>query len=174
MNTDWQFILNFVFGGGILLAIIAAIFNAGKLFSRFNSMGDDIERVERDIKYIKSLVLTIKTALIQADIIKNALFSTSSPKHLTELGNKILTESGFKQVLDNNKTRFFQVVKAKKSNLKYDIENTFIDYMFSLRKDPLVDQLKEYIFEQGIDLSDALTAAALYLRDLYFTENNLK
>jgi hypothetical protein len=172
-SIDWQFWLNWFFGGGIVISILYIVYQAGCVMTRFKAVEDNLKVVKNDTSSIRDLVITIKTALLQKGTLKEAVFSSASPKRITEAGLEMLSKSGFKTTLDTSNEELFKKAFKEAPKSKFDVEEMLINYMLSLRDDSLVEGLKKYIFETGTDITDALIASSLYLRDIYLKKTNL-
>lgn len=102
------------------------------------------------------------------EIISANSFTTHSPKKLNDIGEKILTESSIKQIIDNNKKVFFGDLDALKLKTALDVEEKAFYAIDKRKEDTLFNPLKTYIYNNpGTDVYTCLFVGSLYLRDLY-------
>jgi hypothetical protein len=165
--------LSFFIGSGVLIYVFRLIFSSGKYCKT-------IEALEKEgsesSKKLDSLILSFNRLISKLENIKNIsglgdiYFKTASPNTLTEIGVKMLNDSGLRNFIDTNKTELIKKAKEHKSPTNYDIEQISRDIMLSLRDDPRINTTKEYAFQNGKDLTLMLMASGLYLRDLVISE----
>ncbi len=86
---------------------------------------------------------------------KDKVAPSGSPRQLNELGNKILNESGIKEIVENNKDKLLTAVKAIKPTNAYDAEEAALKVVSELPKlcPDVIPKLKDGAFKvgQGID-----------------------
>jgi len=102
---------------------------------------------------------------------------SESPLSPSEYGLQLFTESGLKEILENKQTILFGKLKTKLSHLKvvtsYDVQEQSIDlFTKDLLHDPLLAEVKTYVFHKGIDIIAILRVASFILRDKYLKEHS--
>jgi len=98
-----------------------------------------------------------------------------SPLHVTEYGDDLLKESGFYDVLKDNRGELVQLVKDKKPTTNYDIQKDSIEVIEDILASDhdMTVTLKEYAFSKGVDLTVLALPAGIALRDEVMKEVKL-
>ncbi|MFZ3057945.1 MAG: hypothetical protein WA092_02770 [Minisyncoccales bacterium] len=99
---------------------------------------------------------------------------TLSPISLTEKGTRVLEESGLKKYIDENKESLINDCKDNHSiKSKYDIQSAAFKYFDKLVFNEDFDkQIKDYAFNNGLNIDVIRRAAGIYFRDICL--NHLK
>ena len=134
----------------------------------------DFDDLKKDIKSIDRRVGRIEGKLGLGPI------AGDSPLHLTEIGKKILNESGIKKLVDKKKEELLNELKKKNFTHPYDIQEWCFKKFDELSEKPELQELfKDYAFKKGYSVSEIFEIGAIYFRDialkeLGFSLNNLK
>ncbi|MBI3088210.1 MAG: hypothetical protein HYY91_04925 [Candidatus Omnitrophica bacterium] len=158
---------------GVLGGIILVIFRLGKISERFTTLERTVTGSESEIKSVRDMVIKITSALVANKTIEQGFITTHSPTVLTEIGVRMLQESGFMDVFRLQGQKILDAVEAKSPKLKYDAEEISIDVLLSMRDDPIMEPLKSYAFQHGLNLTEMLIAAGIYVRDRVIEELHL-
>lgn len=96
------------------------------------------------------------------------LFQTKSPISLTDTGNKYLKESGFKDFIDsNNELLSAACSKDRKMKTPYDVQESVFDFFANYDfPTEILDKIKTYAFNQGINVDVMRRVGAIYFRDI--------
>jgi hypothetical protein len=144
--------------------------NTRELIARIDErtilMQADINNLKVDLKDVRR---TVDDMAPKLDILwKDKLASAHSRRELNAYGEKVLEESGIKEIINERKTELFDLVKAKGSKNIYDAEQDILSVVRQLpRRYPnIVDALKTGAFNTGADMDTVLFAGGIYLRDL--------
>lgn len=89
----------------------------------------------------------------------------NSPISLNERGTKLLNESTANEFVDKNLQELVEKIRIAGAANAYDIQETAKTVVQSYRNDIRFLPLKNFAFEQGIDLNIIEVATAIYLRD---------
>lgn len=166
--------LSFFIGSGVLIFVARLIFTSGKYCKTIDALEKENTEINRKID---TLILSFNRLISKLEGVKNLsglddiYFKTSSPKNLTEVGIKMLNESGLKDFIDANKDELIKKVESNKPQTNYDIEQSAINAMLPLAGDTRLNKIKEYVFQNGKDLTMMLIASGIYLRDLIISKN---
>lgn len=144
-------------------AILAACIYIGRKLEVLDSVRDRLENIyERFIK-VEERVNTLW---------KDEVAPAHSPRQLNDLGKKILSESGIKEIIESKKSELLAQVKALKPTNAYDAEQATLNVVSEIGKhcpDVLL-KLKDGAFRVGQGTETVLLVGGFYLRDLIFPE----
>ena len=98
---------------------------------------------------------------------------TESPLSPTDYGLQIYAESGLKKIVQENTEMLLKMLEKKLTSLKiitsYDVQEKSIElFVVDLANNPLISNVKEYAFSNGLRTEIILRVGALILRDDYF------
>ena len=144
--------------------------NTRELIARIDErtmlMQGDIKNLKVDLKDVRGKVDDMSPKL---DILwKDKLASAHSRRRLNAYGEKVLKESGVKEIIDEKKKELFILIKARGAKNIYDAEQDILSVVKQLpeRYPDIVDKLKTGAFNTGADLDIVLFTGGIYLRDL--------
>lgn len=171
-------------GVTLLGTILTGAFVAGGLFNRINQqekstgeVKDDMKDIKKDIKSdMKDLSSKIDTlsgqmALIVRSDVANNLSVSNSPRKLSSLGEKVLIDSGIKDVLDIKIDQIIELTRQKKPENSYQAQEAIIDVVQSLATDDdIKDAVEEGAFQSGHTPFEVLFVGALDIRDKVMKE----
>jgi hypothetical protein len=177
INISWEYFF------GIMGALLVIAWHSGSKFSKIetstNWIKEKINNLENRFGILESQFHDLKnqfgnlkenvnsyTEEIKLDLNKDA-FDSHSPISLTDKGQKLLADSGMKKYIDNNRDVFLANCEDKTTTNSYEIQehifSLFSKYTFPPEID---DMLKEYAFNQGVDMSVIRRIGAIYFRDI--------
>lgn len=173
---DWTSILT-----SIITSVVATALTAWGIFAFkigiYKEKFDNLEKAKLPEK-----VNAHETKLAVLDEFKNnttktldrTLFKAKSPLSLTDEGQKLLNDSGFKNIFENVKDelikRFFEEINPK---TQYDTQEKARQWMDDLSREdykPFVP-IKSYAFKTGSDYAQILRAGSILLRDYYLEKH---
>ena len=151
----------------LLLAVIAALIGAIGYFVK--KILDSTAKMQSELKPLTPAIIEIQGKFTQAghQLLFPLTVAPGSPLHVTEYGDKLLRESGFYEVLKKNHGHLVTLVKDLKPKTNYDIQQDATEVVKSLLEsdDEMALCLKEYAFNNWIDLSVLVAPAGIVLRD---------
>ena len=170
-NFDGLFsLLNLVFGavGGIAVVLI--------VFAKYQQKVDDLKEDMKDsvkkIEVLRSDVDTLKEFRVNAQkFIDKNLYSAKSPLQLSEIGKKMVEESGFSQIFSQCKDDLALLLEKKDPKTQYDVQEKARSLMDELGEYPAFQPIKTYAFKSGNDFLQILRAGSILLRDYYFVRH---
>lgn len=125
----------------------------------------DFDDVKRDVKSIDRRVGRIEGKLGLAPI------AGGSPLRLTEIGQKILTESGIKQFVEDRKEEILNQLKKENYTKAYDVQEWCFKIFDELSNKPeLQEAFKDYVFRTGYSFNEIFRVGAIYFRDIALKE----
>lgn len=141
-----------------------------------NPIKKDMSDVNKDLTTINNATCEIQSHIADAGvkILHSLTMKPGSPWVLTEYGEKLVKESGFPQVFEENRDRVIDAVKARHPQTNYDIQEYSKDVLLEdLIDDPIMKPIKDYAYQKSIDVKLILEPAALVIRDEVIKELNL-
>lgn len=147
----------------------------GMWLGKYKGKVDSLASLSKEVKDH-----TIKLAVFDefknnaTKILDKYLFESKSPLSLTEVGKKLLNDSGFIEAFDKVKDeliiRFFDEINPK---TKYDTQERARQWMDDLSRadyQPFLP-IKSYAFKSGSDYAQILRAGSIMLRDYYLEKH---
>lgn len=164
------------FGIGSILITIGIAW--GKLQVSLKQVQKTLEtEIKPELKELRTNLIDLRERYIVAeervDILwKNRLGIAHSPRQLNAQGNKILENSGIKEIIDNKKDYLLALVKQENPATPYDAEKITEKIVMKLLTyfPSLETELKNGAFGVGADISEVLYVGSLYLRDEIFPD----
>lgn len=147
---------------GIPSIIICLIFIGGKLhlLSQLNST---MEKVKCNIKVIADALIVGKF-----EGFDHGLLQAYSPIKITERGDKLLNEIGFKKVFEEHSQDFVKCIDNENPKTDYDIEKSAIKSVFYLFDKPYFNSMKDYLYQHPDNPKDGIIMlAGIHVRDKY-------
>jgi hypothetical protein len=123
----------------------------------FNSMAHAITEIQSILKS-KFNELIINHSMVERG---------SSPLKPTSYGVKLIKDSGLEKILDEQKDFLCTRLKAKldKDYTEYDIQENARNLLVELKNDPMMNPVKDYVYNNPIDIKIILQTGGLWLRD---------
>ena len=151
INISWEY-----FFGIVGLLIIGAWYANG----RFST-------IETSLKWLKDNLDRIETRITNIEG-KNVAYNSLSPLSLTEVGEKIINESGLKSFIDSNKEMLIKHCgDGQVFSTAYDIQNTAFECMDNYKFDDQTEKrMKETAYNNGISIDVVRRVAGIYFRDI--------
>lgn len=150
-----------------LLSIIVALLGICGYFLK--KIMDDTTKLKNEVKPIAPAIVEIQGKFTQAghSILFPLTVAPGSPLHVTEYGNTLLKESGFYDVLKDNHEELVAMVKERHPKTNYDIQQRSIEVVEDMLEsdDEMAFCLKEYAFNNGVNLDIIAFPAGIALRD---------
>lgn len=90
-----------------------------------------------------------------------------SPLQPTEYGADLIKQSGLEKVLTKNKDTLLEKLKngLPTDYTEYDVQEQARETLLELKHDALIRPLKEFAYNEGIDIETILRTGGLWLRD---------
>jgi len=128
-----------------------------------DQMGPDLKEIREKFSGLETKVNTL-----WADKYATA----HSPRRLNERGKEILIKSGIKELVETNRSRLLEMVRAKNPTNAYDAEQAIMTVMADFPKQfpDTVVHLKDGAFRSGVTIDTLLYVGGLHLRDEIFPD----
>ena len=166
-NNAWVQYANVFIPLGV--SVIAAIGTFLVYKSKVDRVEKDLKEVEIEIKGIRDKVVACETSLKE----REPLTRKKSPVTLTDRGNKILAESGGKKFVDDNYAELKKNVEDINPQTSYDIQEISHTIIERLKDDARINGIKDYLFKEGMQLSEIVDVLGIYLRDKILEERGI-
>lgn len=110
----------------------------------------------------------LDTRLTNIEGKSSGLIISKSPVGLTENGNKVLVDSGLKEYIDNKKEELLNACSIDhKFGTAYDVQVATFSYFEKIAFDlDFENKLKNYSFENGLDIDVLRRIGGIYFRDI--------
>lgn len=153
INIGWEYFL------GIIAALIGVAWYSNGRFTK-----------------LETIVELIQKALnIGFDNEKVKAFGQHSPVNLTEVGKKLLNESGIKDYLDSTKDEYLSLCKSKKETNPYEVQSYIFELFDKMIFPADIDEkIKKYAFDKGISVDILRRIGAIYFRDICLADFGMK
>jgi hypothetical protein len=158
-----------------VLGVIVLLFGIGVAWGNLKTLVSNIkntldDEIKPDLKDLRERFGIVEDRV--STLWKDKIAPASSPRQLNTRGEHILSESGIKDIVDENKEKLLGLVKKQGVKNPYDAENAIIAIMTELPKHcpEIVDKLKEGAFQTGTDIGSILFVGSVYLRNLIFKD----
>lgn len=130
---------------------------------------DGIEPIKKLLTKCCNSIIEIQTIFKQAGIdLDHKLTEVStSPLKPTLYGVKLIKESGLEKILDDNKQFLMDEVKKllTKDYTEYDVQEMSRKALLTLKSNPILNPVKEYAFNNGMNIDTVLNTGGLWLKD---------
>lgn len=143
----------------------------GRKLEKLETIEKDLkENINPDLKSIRERFGVVEDRV--ETLWKDKLAPAHSPRQLNDNGNRILNESGIKDIVDEKKDILIDLVKAKGAKNAYDSEKAIEETMFELplHCPDITDKLKNGAFKMGADINALLFVGSIYLRNQIFSD----
>jgi hypothetical protein len=167
---------------GVIVAIVVPSFTLlVSAISAYLRLGVVEKSIDDDIKPdIKSLRAKVDKAsadlggridkvhsiLLSLKLDQSGAVAGDSPRVLTKKGERILNESGIKDIVEDKLTEIIAAVKDGHPENEYRAEQHIIEYVRKLAKDTsLKEQIEKGAFNSGTTVDVVLFVGAIYIRD---------
>lgn len=158
--------------GGIvisaLISFLVASSKIGEYKNKVNTCVTDISDLQKEIKEIRDKVISCETTLF-----KEPLLTRKSPVNLSERGEKVLIDSKGKYFVDNNYSELKKSVEERTPQTSYDIQEVSRTVIEGLRNDPRINDIKDYLFKEGMRLEEIIDVLGIYLRNKILKEKGI-
>lgn len=149
----------------VLLFFVGKIFKLGEMKEKIYQSAANISNLDKDVKKLLSHMDIVKTHLVTNSGLAANLFSSSSPLKLLEKGTRLLEDSGFKEVYENNKEMFISEIRQHGVKTLVDVDEASFKVLdkFSTKSD--VIDFRNVAFKNGVSREVLLKVLSVYLRE---------
>ena len=170
--TNWLVIGSI--SASIIGALILLIFRSGKVVGNIENVNIDLKDIRDKVGKIPTLQSDVSSVQGQISTMKDKvdtlwiqrLSVSRSPMQLNSVGDKILNDSGIKQIIDDRFKIIVESVGEMKPTNAFEVQEYTREVVERYRDDQsLKDMLETGAFKAGSDVITVLFVGALYIRD---------
>ena len=157
-------------GANVLFWVIVYAVSIGRQQEKIANNTKAISAIEQAITAISSN--SERISKLEGILEARQMIKKQSPWVLTEAGQKLLSESGAEDYLQNNKKSLFQHFETP-IETKFDIQNEareIITAEIGKKNIDALKQIKNYAYEQGKGFEDLVDVMSVTLRDMFISE----
>lgn len=151
---------------GIIGTLIIIVWYAA---SKFGKLEDSIDWIKREFG-------NLWDAIKNREAQRSGLEAAGSPINPTELGWKYIKESGLDNIIDQEKKEYLleqlQNSLDTENNTEYDVQEKARKLLVLMRDNQMFKPIKEYAFNNGIDVDIILRLGGLLLRDNFLKKSH--
>ncbi len=145
--------------GGVIVAL-GWVHVLGRKFQIIDDLKTGLSEIKQDIKILIDRISKLEGAI--TGIVRKA-----SPLSSTEVGAWYIKESGLEKILEERKDWLLQNIRHSlpQNYTDYDVQETARRVLLSLKDDLMMRPVKEFAFQNALEVGTILGAGALWLRD---------
>lgn len=105
------------------------------------------------------------------------ILQAKSPMQLTDLGKKLLENSGAKRIIDDKYGELEKTINEQNPKTAYDVQNYISKLIAKLENEDFMSSIKIFVYNnpelenRPLELVDIQGAMVIYLRDLYLEKH---
>jgi hypothetical protein len=134
------------------------------------------EIVEKETKGIKATADRLVVAVTEMQTVLKSkksfnftalLEKGASPLRPTEFGANLIKNSGLEKILDENKEFLCTKLRASlpTAHTEYDVQENARKLLVDLKNDPIMNPVKQYVYNNPMEIETILMVGGLWLRD---------
>lgn len=167
----------------IILSLITGFGVVALYKGKVDRLEKDTEKLEKKVESTRK-DCEAKIAVLRTDVdqllefktqaqkfIDKQIYKDQSPLSLTELGQQLVDDSGFKEIFEQVKDNLVEMLEEQKPDTQYEVQEKSRALMDSLASYQPFKPIEKYAFEHGKDLNQILRAGAILLRDYYIKKH---
>lgn len=160
-------------GISILLGGLSGLF---VFWGRFSSAQTEIKNLKEKVTDLEKRLneacekLAKEEGRNERDRAHDDYVKRDSPLSLTDKGKALLLDSGGESYVEANKKTLIDAIKTKKPQSAYDVQEFAREAIAERADTKEFVPIKNYLYEQGLDLERATRVLGIYLRDMALTE----
>ncbi len=137
------------------------------------------ERLHKSLAPIKNAIIEIQTLITSKGAVLNHLLTERgrSPLEPTDYGIELIEQSGLKEAIHKNKKKLFSDLSKKLKNIgsvsAYDVQEYAREVLIENKNSSFMAPIKEYAFQNAMNVDIILRTGGLTLRDLFLKEHKL-
>jgi hypothetical protein len=173
--VDWGkigvFVAIIIPGLGLVVTAMFAYFRLGAVEKAIdNDIKPDIKslrsKIDKSNTDLAGRIDKVHGILLSLKLDQSGAVENNSPRVLTEKGERILEESGIKEIVEDKLGDIITTVKDRKPENAYRAEQCIIEYVRELAKDKdLKERIETGAFNSGTTVDVVLFVGAIYIRD---------
>lgn len=149
--------------------VLGILIVAGFIYLRF-SIGNKLGKVKDNVLII---ITHLSASASRRGRLDTALIQVMSPMVITEQGQTVLNESGFKNIIatPEHRAEFIAYIQAQNPNTKLDVESYSIISFSTFLEREFMNPIKTYLYNNPNMRDVYTTLAGLFIRDEYLKDH---
>lgn len=152
-------------GVSVVVTVSTLLIAAGKYREKILRSEIDITKNCDEIKDINTRLAKLEGG-IDRDRAHSPYTETNSPVGLNDKGKALLLDSGGKTYIDAHQDELVKEIQARSPKSAYDVQQAAIEVIKAHADSDDFVPLKNYIFSEGVDLSNLALVMGIALRDI--------
>lgn len=159
-------------GSTFLVLLLGYLVFFGRKFEKIDKLEKEQEKQEKKIDEFSTDIATLKEFKSNTEKrLDNEIYKTKSPLSLTDFGKKLIEDSGFNNIFEQEKDNLVAMLEKKNPKTQYDVQEMARLLMSELTNYVPFTSIKTYAFTNGKDYAQILRAGAIPLRDYYLQKH---
>ena len=140
--------------------LAGALLVLGRKLQTIDDLKTGYKEISQDIKLLIDRIGRLEGKM-------EGVVAGGSPLQPTELGAKYIKESGLEEIFKDKGEEFKSGIKKllPTSYTDYDVQETARRVLFAVKNEPWMRSVKQYAFDNALEVETILSAGALWLRD---------
>ena len=162
----------------VIIILLALLICFQELAKKFQNVANKIDLFRNPLAEIQSF-LGRNMEFVPIHQVKTKGFTeTKSPVQLTDLGEKLLNESGAKKAVDDNFDELEKKINEKNFKNAYDVQSYISRLVVKIDKRDFMIPVKNFVYKNPnygnveLELVDVQRTMLVYLRDKYLEKHS--
>jgi len=163
-----QIIICIVGVGGIALFFFKGKFKTFKAIKTMvNTVNSFMEKILPDLLqgFEKKEFVPPGTLADWAKVVSAEKYSTASPKRLNKEGQRVLRDSGIREIIDTHLETFIENLEEENLESTLDLESKSFDILKSKERDKITIPLRYYLYDHSAEDIDTI----FFVGSIYFS-----
>lgn len=149
-----------------------------KISAISTKMDNNIGLITKDLENLNKTLVSVTTVISTELNVSPDIFRVNSPRELTELGEKILTDIKGKKYVDSNLDSLISEIKETNPKTGLDVEMNISTILYFRSSNDEFNELKQYLFNNPeykngektipLNINLAISLMMIYTRNKYF------
>lgn len=160
-------------GSTFFVLLLGYLVFFGKKFEKIDKLEKEQEKQDKKIDEFITDIATLKEFKSNTEKrLDNEIYKAKSPLSLTDFGKKLIEDSGFNTIFEQEKDNLVAMLEKKDPKTQYDVQEMARLLMSELTEHAPFAPIKTYAFINGKDYGQILRAGAIPLRDYYLQRHS--
>jgi len=134
---------------------------------------DKIDKMGNKVEETRGAMIEMQDTFERIGYPMKRIIQATSPLSLTDYGKQLVEESGFNNLLQDNRDLILSWIKEKNPKTQYDAQEVSREVLLKHKDDVVFKPLKDYTYKHGeTSLGQILRAGSIVVRDEIIKEFN--
>lgn len=148
------------------VSVIGGLLHIGRKLQVLDDVKITTDKIKANVKVLTDFLIRANTSFDPSEL------QSYSPLQMTDVGRKLIAETGFGSVFDVHRQEFFQLIDEEEPKLQYDVEQAAIKSVYTLAEKEYMDFLKVFFYNHpDRKLENTASTFGVYIRDQYLQEH---